>query len=120
MTYLDHDLGPEGPSRAPGGPVITQRTPANPATSPMLDLQRLAGNAAVSQAIKNGQFDSTPVQRLEEGATLDEDTDDVGDEELETGAEESAEEDETEDLATDLEEEEAEEEQQEDAAEESA
>lgn len=61
MTYLDHELGPDGPTRAPAEPVTTQRTPA-----PLMDLQRLAGNAAVTQAIKSGRFDpDLPVQRIE-------------------------------------------------------
>lgn len=67
MTYIDHDLGPQGPSRAPAKPVTTQRTPAG-AHSPLLDLQRLAGNAAVSGAVRDGRFDSSvPVQRLADG-----------------------------------------------------
>jgi hypothetical protein len=70
MTYIDHDLGPEVPARAPAPPVTTQRTQA----SPLLDLQRLAGNSAVSQAVKSGTFDpALPIQRLEgEGGESDE------------------------------------------------
>ena len=71
MTYLDHDLGPEGPSRS-HRPVNTQRTPAA-GQAPLLDLQRLAGNAAVSSAVKSGRFDSSvPVQRLDEDAADEE------------------------------------------------
>ncbi len=95
MTYLDHDLGPDGVSRAPGRPVTTQRTPSGASTPPMLDLQRLAGNAAVSQAIRSGQFDSeVPVQRLA-GDTMEEE------EEEEEEAEEEVAEDETEDTGED-------------------
>jgi hypothetical protein len=71
LTYLEHDLGHEGPTR----PVTTQRTPAGGPAAPMLDLQRLAGNAAVSQAIKSGRFDSdVPVQRLDDDTETTEDT----------------------------------------------
>ncbi|MDE3203642.1 MAG: hypothetical protein KGQ66_05405 [Acidobacteriota bacterium] len=132
MTYLDHDLGPDGASRAPGHPVTTQRTPSGASTPPMLDLQRLAGNAAVSQAIKSGQFDSeVPVQRLdgdtmeeeeeeiedaeeteEAGEEAGEDTGDIQDE-LDEEADEEEEEDDVEEEAVDEQEEEAEEEQEE-------
>lgn len=130
MTYLDHDLGPDGASRAPGRPVTTQRTPSGASTPPMLDLQRLAGNAAVSQAIKSGQFDSElPVQRLE-GETAEDETEDEHDsdetaedtgdvqEELDEEADEEEEEDDVEEEAVDEQEEEAEEEQEEDDEEE--
>ncbi len=66
MSYIDHDRGPEvaGPSR----PVTAQRTPSGD-QHPLLDLQRQAGNAAVTSAIKSGQFGSTlPVQRLDDAA----------------------------------------------------
>jgi hypothetical protein len=134
LTYLDHDLGPDGASRAPGHPVTTQRTPSGASTPPMLDLQRLAGNAAVSQAIKSGQFDSeVPVQRLA-GDTMEEEeeeTAEVGEEageeaseeagedtgdmqdELDEEADEEEEEDDVEEEAVDEQEEEAEEEQEE-------
>ena len=65
MAQFDHDLGPEGPSTARTRPVAAQRTPAGSSGAPLLDLQRLAGNAAVSQAVQSGRFDSSlPVQRL--------------------------------------------------------
>ncbi len=132
MTYLDHDLGPDGVSRAPGRPVTTQRTPSGASTPPMLDLQRLAGNAAVSQAIRSGQFDSeVPVQRLA-GDTMEEEeeeeaeeevaedeTEDTGEDtgdiqdELEEEADEEEGEDDAEDEAVDEQEEAAEEEQEE-------
>lgn len=65
MSYIDHDLGPDGPTRAPVKPVTTQRTPSG-AQPPLLDLQRLAGNAAVSGAIRRGQLDpSLSVQRVQ-------------------------------------------------------
>jgi hypothetical protein len=61
MAYLDHDLGPDS-TRGPDRPV--QRTQTS---SPVLDLQRLAGNAAVSQAMQSGRFGSSvTVQRQEE------------------------------------------------------
>jgi hypothetical protein len=74
LTYLEHDLGPDGANRAPARPVPAQRTPAG---APLLDLQRLAGNAAVSQAMKTGRLgQDVPVQRLEE------DTEDSSEEEM--------------------------------------
>ena len=61
MSYLDHDLGPDT-NRSPERPIQRKQ-----ASSPVLDLQRLAGNAAVSQAIQRGQFGSSiAVQREEE------------------------------------------------------
>ncbi len=94
MTYLDRQVGNEGPSRAPSRPVTTQRTPAG--SPPLLDLQRLAGNAAVNQAIRSGQFDpGLPVQRLDESAADDLDAED----EEEAAAEEKKEEEEEEEPA---------------------
>lgn len=64
MSYIDHDLGPEvsGPAR----PVTAQRTAAGN-QPPLLDLQRLAGNAAVTSAIQSGRFDADlPIQRLDD------------------------------------------------------
>jgi hypothetical protein len=111
LSYLDHDVAPDGARRAPQRPVTSQRTSAGSSAPPMLDLQRLAGNAAVSQAIRSGQFDSTPVQRLPAEAT---DTDETMDEEeLEEGADEFEAEAESEDLENELEEEMAEDEQEE-------
>ena len=67
MAQFDHDLGPEGPSPTRTRPVTAPRTPAGTTGAPLLDLQRLAGNAAVSQAVQSGRFDSgLPVQRLAE------------------------------------------------------
>jgi len=66
LSYLEHDMGSES-SRTVERPV-TQRTPAGSTPAPLLDLQRLAGNAAVSHAIQSGRFDSTTVQREPEGA----------------------------------------------------
>ena len=84
MAYLDHDLGPEGATRAPDRPI--QRTPAQ---SPVLDLQRLAGNAAVSQAMKNGTF--LPVQREDDPEAMEEEEEKVQEEEqAEAGGEEAA------------------------------
>ena len=107
MSYLDHDMAPEGARRAPQRSVTTQRTSSGSSASPMLDLQRLAGNGAVSQAIRSGQFDSTPVQRLPE-ETKDTD-EEVDEEEMEEGADEFEAEAESEDLEGELEEEMAEE-----------
>ena len=86
MAYLDHDLGPEGTTRSPERPI--QRTAAQ---SPVLDLQRLAGNAAVSQAMKSGSFAPTTIQR--EG---EDEEDKMGEEEAggeEAGGEEAPAED---------------------------
>ena len=80
MAYLDHDIGPDGASRATGRPV--QRTPAQ---SPVLDLQRLAGNAAVSQVMKSRRSDSTvPVQRIDDedaSESMEEEEEEVQEEE---------------------------------------
>jgi hypothetical protein len=77
LTYLEHDLGPDGANRAPARPVPAQRTPAGAPSAPLLDLQRLAGNAAVSQAMKTGRLgQDVPVQRVEE------DTEDSSEEEM--------------------------------------
>lgn len=97
MTYLEHDLGPEGPTRTPNPPVTTQRIPTDSRSGPVLDLQRLAGNAAVSQAIKTGRLDGgLPVQRLddEEETGEEEGAQEAGGEEAveEEGGEEEAEE----------------------------
>lgn len=80
MAYLDHDLGPEG-TRGPDRPIQRRQ-----ASSPVLDLQRLAGNAAVSQAIQSGRFGSTVVQREGE----DEEEKELEEEESEVVAEEEA------------------------------
>ena len=85
MAYLDHDLGPESATRAPERPV--QRTQASP---PLLDLQRLAGNAAVTQAVKSGRFDpDLPIQRIDDPASMEEEEAEVQEEEAagETGEE---------------------------------
>lgn len=106
MSYIDHDLAPEGARRAPARPVTAQRSPAG-AQSPLLDLQRLAGNAAVTSAIRSGRFDADlPVQRLED------DTDDLEDidlEAVEAEAEENASESEVEEEVAEVESEEEEE-----------
>ena len=71
MTYLDRDLGPDGPTHAPAKPVTTQRTPAA-APPPLLDLQRLAGNAAVTQAVKSGRFEpDLSIQRIDDPESME-------------------------------------------------
>jgi hypothetical protein len=87
MAYLDHDLGPEGATRVPDRPI--QRTTAQP---PVLDLQRLAGNAAVSQAIKSGTFaPNIPIQREDDPEAMEAEEEEVQEEEeVEAGGEELA------------------------------
>ena len=83
MAYLDHDLGPEG-TRGPDRPIQRRQ-----ASSPVLDLQRLAGNAAVSQAMQGGRFGSTVVQREGEDEEK-EDEEQAGEDETPAGPEEEA------------------------------
>lgn len=87
---MEYDLAPNGPTRTPPRPVTAQRTSTD-RPAPLLDLQRLAGNAAVSSAVKSGRFDSSlPVQRLEDDQeAVDEEFEEENAESEEVNAEEA-------------------------------
>ena len=86
MSYFDHDTVAEGPARA--RPASVQRATGG-ASNDLLDLQRSAGNAAVSQAIQSGRFDSgVAVQREEGESAEDEQEEKAGQEMSSAGSEE--------------------------------
>ena len=96
---MEYDLAPNGPTRTTPRPVTAQRTPAQGNQAPLLDLQRLAGNAAVSSAVKSGRFDSSvPVQRIDEQEAVDEEFEEEDMESEESNAEEAEAEQEQEEI----------------------